>query len=486
MIGVRWRSLPPGVHVDGDWHPVRADDLRFLVDETSHPAPGERRFDQEIFDAVFDLVRGAETFLVLDFFLINDFAGDPGTAPRALSGELLAALEERKRERPDLAVLLVTDPINRVYGGERHPGLERLEQAGVEVAWTRLERLRDSNPMYSAVYRMLFSWWGNEAGGGVLPNPFLAGDETTLRSWLRLLNFKANHRKLVVAGFENAPPVGLVTSANPHDASSAHSNVALRFTGEAALDLAASELEVARWSGAPLHDDWEMALEEARAASRSSRAAEPAEARIRAVTEGAIRDAALEALAALESGDEVDLAMFYMGHRELIDALVAAAGRGVRVRLVLDANRDAFGRTKNGIPNRSVVHELRRRSERATARGGLPIEVRWARTAGEQFHTKVLVWRRQQNSMDRPGSARTGVLLGSANWTRRNLDDFNLEANVQIDVAADAPVAREVERWFEDLWRRPDLSVAESAFVDGSRWSTVRYRVMEATGLSTF
>lgn len=475
MVAVRWRSLPAGVHVEGAWHRVAADELQFLVDQTSHPGADERRFDQQIFDAAFDLVRRAETFLVLDFFLINDFAGDPATAPRALSGELLRLIEQRRSERPSLRVLLVTDPINRVYGGERHPGLERLEEIDVEVAWTRLERLRDSNPMYSAVYRMLFRWWGNEPGGGVLPNPFLAGDETTLRSWLRLLNFKANHRKLIVAGFEDESPAGLVTSGNPHDASSAHSNVALRFSGRAALDLAESELEVARWSGADLGPGWADMMARSRAiADRVG----PADARIRALTEAAIRDAALDALAGLEAGDEADLAMFYMGHRDLIDALVAAAARGARLRLVLDANRDAFGRTKNGIPNRSVVHELRSRSTRAAERGdGRPIEVRWARTAGEQFHTKLLAWR---------SGGRTGVLLGSANWTRRNLDDFNLEANVEIDVPETAAVAQDVERWFDALWSRPDLTLPEGAFVDTSWWSAFKYRVMESTGLSTF
>ena len=54
------------------------------------------------------------------------------------------------------------------------------------------------------------------------------------------------------------------------------------------------------------------------------------------------------------AGDSIDVAMFYLSDRDTIGALLAAAKRGVTVRVILDPNKDAFGRTKNGIPNRSV------------------------------------------------------------------------------------------------------------------------------------
>ena len=68
----------------------------------------------------------------------------------------------------------------------------------------------------------------------------------------------------------------------------------------------------------------------------------------------------------------------------MIQALIAAAKRGVAVRVILDPNKDAFGRTKNGIPNRSVATELAAASDGA-------IKVRWFRTHGEQFHSKLVV-----------------------------------------------------------------------------------------------
>ena len=48
-----------------------------------------------------------------------------------------------------------------------------------------------------------------------------------------MLNFKANHRKLIVADDGAGGLVALVCSADPNDGGSAHSNVGLRFAGAA-------------------------------------------------------------------------------------------------------------------------------------------------------------------------------------------------------------------------------------------------------------
>src|SRR6185369_17305668 len=85
-------------------------------------------------------------------------------------------------------------------------------------------------------------------------------------------------------------------------------------------------------------------------------------------------------------GDAIDVAMFYLSERDVVRALISAAKRGVSVRVILDPNKDAFGRTKNGIPNRSVATELAAASDGA-------IKVRWFRTHGEQFHSKLVAMR---------------------------------------------------------------------------------------------
>ncbi len=522
-----FRALPPGTHVEGRWHEVAAGSVEFLADITYTDASGAIIREQSIFDSLFDLIDQAESFLALDFFLINDFAGDPDSAPRALSSELINALVSAKQNNPDMPIVLVTDPINRVYGGENHPGFEQLEELGVQVVETKLERLRDSNPTYSVVYRTLLSWFGNKPGGGFVPNPFESDDDTTLRSWFRLLNFKANHRKLAVAGRFDGTVTGFVTSANPHDASSGHSNVALRFESEAALDLFESEVQVAGFSGADLSAIADAMREPRKApplersmgsadtesvdpvesgdptiidpapanpgdssktgvaeATESSGFAEPGPLKLRVISEAAIRDALFETLRLSNKGDDVRIAMFYMGHRGVVEALLRAAARGVRIRLILDPNRDAFGREKGGIPNRSVANELIRRASKAVAKGnGRAIEVRWYNTSGEQFHTKMT-----SATLNCCEESESRLLLGSANYTRRNLDDFNLETNIEVRMPKTSKLAREVTAYFERLWTNQDgsFTVDYDAFADESRISAAKYRFMEQTGLSTF
>ncbi len=61
---------------------------------------------------------------------------------------------------------------------------------------------------------------------------------------LDLLNFKANHRKTMVVDTAEGWKA-LVTSFNPHDGSSRHSNSALLVTGNTAVDVLKTEQAVA-------------------------------------------------------------------------------------------------------------------------------------------------------------------------------------------------------------------------------------------------
>ena len=467
-IGVgTWQTvkpMPPGTAVDSGDLAVPAHSIEFLHDLTYRSPSGERLHEQEIFDAVLAIVDGAQSTLVLDFFLFNDQAGSSRNALRPLSRELADRLLARKRAVPELDVVLVTDPINDVYGGAPSPLLAELRAAGIEVVVTDLRRLRDSNPAWSSGWRIFVQWWGNSPALSWLPNPFADGPaRISLRSWLALLNFKANHRKVIVADRADGEWVGLVTSGNPHDASSGHSNVALRFTGGLARDILASELEIARFSG------WsgELALPDFPAAA-SGQTVQAA-----FVTEAPIRERMLRAIEAAGEGDDIAIAMFYFSDRLLIGALKEAARRGARVRLILDPNKDAFGIEKDGVPNRPVARELQDDS------GGV-IAVRWYQTNGEQFHTKLV--------MVAQGDRFTAS-LGSANLTRRNLGNYNLEANVEVGAARTGPLAVEMTQYFDRLWSNEggaQYTVPYEAFEDGSGWRYWRYRLMEATGLSTF
>lgn len=450
-----YKPLPPGVGVAMPWRV--GDDVTFLADLTYVDAGGTRHSAQEIFDTAFAMIGQAQKLIVLDMFLFNDFAGAQSGALRPLSSELAHALLDRMAAVPGLRVVVVTDPINTVYGGVASPHLHTLEHAGAQVVQTDLAALRASNPLWSGPWALCCAWLGNRAEGGWLPNPF-GGEKITLRSWLALPNFRANHRKtLVVDAGEGWQ--ALVTSANPHDASSAHGNVALRFSGAAARDLLASEAATAAFSGTPL--DALPAPDETTAETGP---------RLRVLTERAIADALIETTEAAAPGEALDVAVFYLAHRGLIGALKAAHARGVNVRVLLDPNEDAFGRKKNGVPNRQVAREL------VTA--GIP--VRWCDTHGEQCHAKLLLHR---------GAGGAGLIVGSANFTRRNLDDLNLETSVQFSATANHAAIADAVQWFETSWNNePDrrFSTDYARFSDDALLRRAWYRIGEAAGLSTW
>ncbi len=462
------KPMPAGTEQQTAAVAVDAANVQFLTDLTYNDPRGKLLHEQHIFDEVLSIIDGAQTFIVADFFLFNDLMGASDAPHRTLSRELAVKLIARKAAQPELSILLVTDPINEVYGGTQSPLLDELRNAGINVVVTDLQKLRDSNPSYSALWRMFGQWWGNSPGGNAMPNPFdTEPARISFRSWLALLNFKANHRKLIVADQADNQVVALVTSANPHDASSAHSNVALRFVGGPALDIVESELGVARFSG------WEgHILASAPAAARIDA---PNAVQLSFITEQVIRDHLLDAIGTTRNGDAIRIATFYLSDRKVIESLLRAAKRNVTVQLILDPNRDAFGRQKDGVPNRPVANEL------VTASGGR-IEVRWYRTHGEQFHTKLALITH---------SDRLIASLGSANLTRRNIGNYNLEANVALEMSSGTALAQEMLGYFNRLWTNDGAPGTEftapfAVYQDTDSRRYWRYRFMEATGLSTF
>ncbi len=481
-----WHSnkpMPPGTNVDAPWQPVPVSSVRLIADVTTADGYGRPILNHAIFDEVLAIVRSAREFLVLDYFLFNDHKGsvEPGSAPlRPLSAELREALLERRREVPQIQILFITDPINDVYGGDPSQDLALLRDAGVQVVITDLDRLRDSNLIYSSLWRLTMSWWsGDGRGEGWLPNPFSAENSpVTLRAWARLANFKANHRKVILGDDGRGGLVGIVTSANPHDASSAHSNIAVRISGRALEPLLASELAIARFSGwqGELNLPATFAGELLPVRNPGSMAtADPGFVRVKVLTERAIRTAVLERVGAAARGEAIDIAMFYLSDRAIIESLLAASRRGVAVRLILDPNKDAFGRAKSGIPNRPVASELVAASDGA-------IRVRWYRTHGEQFHTKLVMVR---------GTDTTWMTLGSANLTRRNIGGYNLEANIAIEAPAGSPLALQAREYFDALWNNEappgvEYTADFGVYADPAQSRYWLYRILEGTGLSTF
>lgn len=467
--GTAWwhatKSPPGGTHIASPVCAVPADELRFIADITTADAFGRPLSSQGIFDEVLRAVRGAGRFIVLDY---SRFGSASRTPPqRHIAAELTDTLLAQLQAQPQLKVLFLIDPANERYGTARLPELQLLRAAGVEVVPVRLEALRDSNPLYSGLWRLALSWWDSPRA------PFGVA--------ARRLNSKADERRLVIADDGRDELVAVVASSDPFDAESRWSNVGARVAGAALVPLLASELTLARLSGWGGRSDG-YSLKRAPLAATPSpdcgpdrgTAAGDGLARVQLLSEGAIGAALLERLDATSKGDAIDVAMFHIAERAVTDALLGAARRGVAVRLILDPDQDT-GRGTLGIPNLPVASELVSRSEGR-------VRVRWYRTHGERFHDSLTI-------IHAPD--RVWLTLGSANLTRRSLDDYNLEANVAIELPRSAALASQALEYFDALWNnRASLGIEYTAdfaaHADASQTHYWLARLMEASGLSAF
>lgn len=408
---VFWNSakpLPPGTHTVSQIARLSESEVDFLDD--SPPRGGSPAAELAAIDH-------AEQLIVLD------------RSP--LTRELAQHLLNRKHARPNLKIVLVTDPGNEAFGGSPSRYLESLEGAGIILARVRLDRLRDSNPLYSGVWRLLFGWWSD-------PFDEPAG-RVTLLTWSRMRNCKADQRQLVAADDGSG---GWVAALAP---TAAGLGVVLR--GSLARAMIAGELQIAAWST----DDDRLP------------ASPPMQGRgvgaidVRFLTEGAIAAALRDAMAAAGSSDEIDFAVDDLSERHVIEAALDAAARGAHVRVLL---------ARNPMPNLSVAGELKRD-------GAGRVEVRW-RAAQAGAHPKLLIVRHGGDFW---------LNLGSANFTRRNLGDLNLEAAVELRMPARAATARAAMDYFARTWAGAAVTADRTDASAADYW---RYRFAEATGLSSF
>ncbi len=355
-----------------------------------------------------------------------------------LAPELADALLLRKRQRPNLKVMLVTDPRNEVYGGTPARTLNALERTGIVVVRTRLERLRDSNPLYSSFWRLCVGWWSD-------PFDEMPG-EAGLRSSLRRLNLKADRRQLLVADDGAGGWTSVVMSAASAGRAGG-GGIGLEIRGHLAAAIVASELQVAAWSA----DDDRLPA----APPMESRGVGTIDARF--LTEGGILAALRDAIAIAGSGDSIQIGVQAFGDRQMVDAVLRAADRGARVQLLLDpgspGTQAAAAELLHGQPGR--------------------IEVRWRARDSRAEAGYAVVQHRGDVWFD----------VGSADFTRRGLDDLDLAAGIELHMPARAGPARAITELFAKRWSN---SAAYAAHADETRETYWRYRIAEATGLSVF
>ena len=114
-----WHSakpLPAGTHIVSQVSRLSESDVDFLYESPQH---------QDLALREMAAIDHAEHLIVID----------RSPVPRELAEHLLA----RKHARPNVKIVLVTDPGNEVFGGTPSQTLSSLEEAAVIVARVRLD-----------------------------------------------------------------------------------------------------------------------------------------------------------------------------------------------------------------------------------------------------------------------------------------------------------------------------------------------------------
>lgn len=345
-----------------------------------------------------------------------------------LPREVAQALLLRRHARPHLQIVVVVDPAPAAYGGTPAQDLASLERQGIIVARVRLDRLRDSNPLYSAFWRLAFDWWSDPFEEAANPGGVAA------RS--RRLNFKSDQRQMLVA--DDGAGGWISLTGAPESAA------ALIARGALAQDIMAAELSLASWSD-------EDRLPAVPPAHRHSLGTIDA----RFLTEGAIGSAMADALAAVVGGDELCLAAHHLSDRGMITALRRAAERGAKVQVLLDPLPG---------PNPGAAGELH----------GGGVQIRWAADPSDAPRSTLLLVRHDREAR---------IYFGSANFTRRNLADLNLESVMELRAPLLAALPKSFDEYFASRW---SAAAEYHRYADESLATYWSMRFAEATGLSSF
>jgi len=373
----------------GEVRQVSEDSVQFLYDLTYEDENESVVYEHQIFDKVFEMIDNAETFVVVDMFL---FGTTNKKVYRNLTQELTDHLLAKKEVNPDMRMYFITDYYNVISYGDGH--LRQLDEAGIEVIFSSSDGKRTF------------------------------GERDFMNSVFKKFLAKLNHRKTVIAD-SGDKIVSLITSGNPHDASSPNSNVGFYFEEEIWRDIYGLEKKEF------LIEDSELDL-----FLGSFEEKKGGEVFVQYLADGGLMHSLKEEIDKTVEGDSIDILVFYLSDRKIIDSLLRASGRGVDVKLILDVNIQSFGDEKFGVPNNPVAEKLIKKSDGK-------IEVRWYLSHGEQFHTKMAIIGKENEIV---------VLLGSSNFANNNRIIYNLQSDVMVVAPLNSSVSEDVYDYFNRLW----------------------------------
>ena len=513
------KNPPLGINYES---PIReTENAEFYYDLTYLDKDGNIQYDRNLWDATLKVVDNAKDYLIIEMFLFNDLYNKDKEHFPEFAKKYTERLVKKQEENPNLKVYILADENNNFYGAFEHPFIASMKNAGINVIIVDIFKLKDTFPWYSPIWRTFIKPMGNPQNKGWITNFY--GDmwpKLTIRNLLRALNVKADHKKV----FLNEKEV-VVSSANIHDPSYFHENIAIYTGGPIVKDVLHDLQLVAKFSDSEINVDGsnketkskiEMDLpdktkirkdtmnignledkkndmihleenindsqknEKGKKESLSLNSGkneitdtEGKTYKIQYLSEGAIGKYLDADIDSLKSGDELLMGMYFLADKGIIDRLIKAANRGVKIRMIFDRSRDAFGMSTNGLPNKPVSKKLKKKTKGK-------IEIKWYFTNNEQYHTKITLMKKTDGSVI--------INAGSANLIKKNIRGYIMDSNFRILTTQDSKISKDVYTYFDRLWENKDglFTINFDDEPTTSGFSDFMYKILDATQLGSF
>lgn len=506
------KTPPLGINYES---PIReTENAEFHYDLTYLDKDGNIQYDRNLWDATYKVIDNAKDYLIVEMFLFNDLYNKDKEHFPEFAKEYTERLVKKQKENPNLKVYILADENNNFYGAFEHPFITSMKNAGINVIIVDIFKLKDTFPWYSPFWRTFIKPMGNPQNKGWITNFY--GDmwpKLTIRNLLRALNVKADHKKV----FLNEKEV-VVSSANIHDPSYSHENIAIYTDGPIVKDVLHNLQLVAKFSDSEINVDGsdrrmenimnsgsndktetdektlnsenqkennvkqinneenEQNVKEKTSINSEKNSITDTEGhtyKIQYLTEGAIGKHLDEDIDSLKAGDELLMGMYFLADKGVIDRLIKAANRGVKIRIIFDRSRDAFGMSTNGLPNKPVSKKLKKKTKGK-------IEIKWYFTNNEQYHTKITLMKKTDGNVI--------INAGSANLIKKNIRGYIMDANFRILTTQDSKISKDIYEYFDRLWENKDglftLNFDDEPTTDG--FSDFMYKILDATQLGSF
>ena len=506
------KTPPLGINYES---PIReTENAEFHYDLTYLDKDGNIQYDRNLWDATYKVIDNAKDYLIVEMFLFNDLYNKDKEHFPEFAKEYTERLVKKQKENPNLKVYILADENNNFYGAFEHPFITSMKNAGINVIIVDIFKLKDTFPWYSPFWRTFIKPMGNPQNKGWITNFY--GDmwpKLTIRNLLRALNVKADHKKV----FLNEKEV-VVSSANIHDPSYFHENIAIYTDGPIVKDVLHNLQLVAKFSDSEINVDGsdrrmenimnsgsndktetdektlnsenqkennvkqinneenEQNVKEKTSINSEKNSITDTEGhtyKIQYLTEGAIGKHLDEDIDSLKAGDELLMGMYFLADKGVIDRLIKAANRGVKIRIIFDRSRDAFGMSTNGLPNKPVSKKLKKKTKGK-------IEIKWYFTNNEQYHTKITLMKKTDGNVI--------INAGSANLIKKNIRGYIMDANFRILTTQNSKISKDIYEYFDRLWENKDglftLNFDDEPTTDG--FSDFMYKILDATQLGSF